>query len=105
VQERCAVCADARLEFGITSNIGSGQDLVSHIICECRLLGDGSRQPHAGRQRLHILLCAQKVKANLGRRERVRALHPNTAARLRPQMHYVDRKAGEWMGTYFVPIT
>ena len=63
------------------------------------------RQRHAGRQRLDILLCAQEVTANLGGRERVRALHPDTAAGLRVQMHHVDRKAGEWMGTYFLPIT
>jgi hypothetical protein len=39
------VRADAGLEFGIASDIGSGHDLFSHIIGECRLLGDRSRQP------------------------------------------------------------
>ena len=51
----------------------------------------------AGDDRLHIVVAAQEVEADLGRRQRIGAFQPHRAAALGAQMHRTDRERRERM--------
>ncbi len=73
------------------------QHLLHHEPLQRRLAGDLARDANAGDDRLHVVIAAQEVEADLRRRQRIGALQPHRAASLRAQMHRTDRESRERM--------
>ena len=89
------VHADVRLELGVGVHRRPGQELLGDIGCQCRLLGEPARQPHAGGERLEIGLRLQEVEPDGRRRQWIRALDVHAATAVRTQMHRAQAEARE----------
>ena len=86
--------------------------LVGELLLACATAGPGSisstisfcsacwrailrAMRDAGDHRLHVVVAAQEVEADLRRRQRIGALQPHRAAAFRAQMHRTDRECRE----------
>ena len=76
-------CAHIVRQFGRRwCTAGPGSDLLHDVGRQRRLRGDLARDAHAGDHRLHVVVAAQEVEADLRRRQRIGALQPHRAAAL-----------------------